>query len=382
MGTSFQAIRTDYLRVFAAAMACACALPAVAAIPDRFVDAEDGEFDLSDYLLLHRGALPVPILITEPAVGYGGGLALAYFSQSFAEQAEKARAAGEPVIPPDIAVGAAFKTENGTWGAGGGYLGFWDHDRWRYTGFAGHMDLQLDYFSVTGKPRAYQLEANGLLQQILRRIGTSDWFAGARYFYISSKASFAGGLPEDVPRPELDINIGKMSLVVDHDTRDNIFTPNRGTFVEAEAAFARGAFGSDSNFETFYIRGFHWYPVDEFVFGVRGDARLSSGSVPFFAQPYIVLRGVPAARFQDKNALMAETEVRWNVTPRWAAVGFAGVGKAYGRRQTWAQADTVPAGGVGFRYLVARKLGLYAGIDVARSSVDSAIYITAGSNWR
>ena len=63
-------------------------------------------------------------------------------------------------------------------------------------------------------------------------------------------------------------------------------------------------------------------------------------------------------------------------------MSFAGAGKAFGRRQTWDEADTIPSGGVGFRYLVARKLGMYAGIDVAKSTADSAIYITMGSNWR
>ena len=34
---------------------------------DRFVDEQDGRIDLSNHLLQHRGALPVPIIITEPA---------------------------------------------------------------------------------------------------------------------------------------------------------------------------------------------------------------------------------------------------------------------------------------------------------------------------
>jgi hypothetical protein len=63
-------------------------------------------------------------------------------------------------------------------------------------------------------------------------------------------------------------------------------------------------------------------------------------------------------------------------------VGFAGVGKAYGRRQSWSDAKTVVSGGAGFRYLVARKLNLYAGLDFARGPEESAVYITAGSAWR
>ena len=39
----------------------------------RFFDPEDGQFDLSYFLENPRGFLPIPIVVTEPAVGYGGG---------------------------------------------------------------------------------------------------------------------------------------------------------------------------------------------------------------------------------------------------------------------------------------------------------------------
>ena len=41
----------------------------------RFFDPEDGQLDLSYFLENPRGFLPIPIVITEPAIGYGGGLA-------------------------------------------------------------------------------------------------------------------------------------------------------------------------------------------------------------------------------------------------------------------------------------------------------------------
>jgi hypothetical protein len=186
----------------------------------------------------------------------------------------------------------------------------------------------------------------------------------------------------DVPQRALDVDLGLLGAVLSHDSRDNIFTPNKGLFFEMEAAFARGSFGSDANYRTVNARAFSWHQAGDWVLGARGDARTSSGDVPFYAEPYIVLRGVPSVRYQDRTALVGEGEARWNVTPRWALVGFGGVGKAYGRRQPWSESETVAAGGVGFRYLVARKLNLYAGIDVARGPEDSAFYITAGSAWR
>ena len=38
----------------------------------RFFDPQDGQLDLSYFLEDPRGFLPIPIIVTEPAVGYGG----------------------------------------------------------------------------------------------------------------------------------------------------------------------------------------------------------------------------------------------------------------------------------------------------------------------
>ena len=77
---------------------------------DKFIDPKDGKFDTSDWLLQHRGFLPVPIIVTEPAVGYGGGAALLFFHQSMDEKiAQQQIDTGETVngkkkklLPPSI----------------------------------------------------------------------------------------------------------------------------------------------------------------------------------------------------------------------------------------------------------------------------------------
>src|SRR4051812_32272791 len=162
--------------------------------PSKFRD-EEGAFDLSNYLLRHRGVLPAPIIVTEPAVGYGGGVALAYFSQSFEQRAEESRAKGVAVTPPDITVAAGGKTENGTWALGLGHMGFWDEDRWRYVGGLGKAELQLDYYSVSGQANAYRIDVLGLVQQALRRVPGSNWFVGGRYVYVGTESRFARDRP-------------------------------------------------------------------------------------------------------------------------------------------------------------------------------------------
>lgn len=349
---------------------------------DRFVDPQDGQFDASSHLLEHRGFLPVPLLITEPAVGYGAGAALLFFSESIAESHERSQAARQRFAPPNIGGIAAFRTENGSQGIGGGYFGTVAGDSYRYLLAAGKAELNLDIYGLTGRPRRFALDAPFALAQGLARIGESDWLVGARYLYLGSSASFVGERPIDIPRAQLDAHIGRASLLLDYDSRNNMFTPSSGSYVELDIGLARPGLGSTSSFDNVMLRGFTYLPLSQAtVLGLRGDGQFSRGDVPFYARPYIKLRGIPAMRYQGQNALVAEAELRYNLSPRWALVGFAGTGRTDGDDTPFAKSQSASAVGTGFRYLVARKLGLYAGMDVARGPEETAIYLQVGSAW-
>lgn len=346
-------------------------------------DTEDGMLDMSDFLLHHKGALPVPAIITEPAVGYGFGLALAFFSQSMAEAAEEARASGKGPAPPNITVVGGAYTENGTWAAGAAHFHTWGGDRIRYLGAIGKVNANLEYFGVQNQPRAYSLDGFMLVQQLLFRVADSHWYIGPRYVYADTTATFKfGASANEVGPVDKSQRIGKGGLVIDYDSRDNIFYPNKGSYAEIEAQFARGGLGSTQSFNMFNARGFTWLPLSRtWILGLRADTKFSSGDVPFYAQPYVDLRGVQKGRYQDRNALAAEAELRWGVTPRWSLLAFTGTGKAYGRWNDFSEAATVFSVGGGFRYMIARKLGLSMGIDVAHSKGQNAFYIQVGSAW-
>ena len=83
-----------------------------------------------------------------------------------------------------------------------------------------------------------------------------------------------------------------------------------------------------------------------------------------------------------RSVFVAEVEPRWDFTARWSLVGFIGAGWAADSVSDFSESDTKVAGGLGFRYLIARRLGLRAGLDIARGPEDTAIYITVGSGLR
>ncbi len=354
----------------------------------RFIDPQDGRLDLSEWLLDHKGFLPVPIVITEPAVGYGGGLALVFFSQSLREAASHANEGH--VAPPDVFGVAGAATENGSGGYGAGGQWTFLNDRYRYRGGIGQVRLNLDFYGFGGElPGSierigYTLSGLASLQQPMMRLGDGDTFVGLRWTWLDIDATLdidVGSI--GLPPLQMARRSSGLGVVIEHDTRDNIFTPNRGALAAAEAIFFAQAIGSDKDFQAYRAHVFDYLELRKgTVLGLRADARLARGDVPFYMLPFIDMRGIPAARFQDENVGVLEAELRHGFDARWAGVVFGGVGSAWGLREGFKDADKPVSGGVGFRYQIARRLGLWTGMDFAWSSVDRAFYIQVGSAWR
>jgi hypothetical protein len=245
-------------------------------------------------------------------------------------------------------------------------------DRWRYRGGVGRADVNLDFYGAGAQGLGYNLDGLVSSQEVMLRLGETSNFLTARWVYLDLDARFDIG-PAQAPRSPGARSSG-LGGSFEHDSRDNIFTPSRGLKGAIEALFYSPDFGSDNKFEVYRAHLYAYLPMAEkFVLGTRFDARAARGDVPFYQLPYIELRGIPAVRYQDEEVAVAELELRWNVTPRWAFVGFLGTGHA---------GETASAGGLGFRYLVARRLGIYMGLDLATGPEETAIYIQAGSAWR
>jgi len=352
-----------------------------------FTDPQDGAFDASEWLLDRKGFLPVPIVITEPAVGYGGGVGLLFFRESLRESSARGKERGI-VTPPDIYAIAFAGTENGSRFAGAGGMVTFDDDRWRYRGGVGRADANLDFYGAGGSlgtgdaKLGYNLDGWVSTQQLMRRLGDSDYFLAARWIYLDLESTFDAGPPAP-PAASRAIRSSGLGLSLEHDSRNNFFTPSRGWKGSVEGMFYSPDIGSDGKYETYRAHAFGFLPAGrEFVLGARLDARTARGDVPFYQLPYIDMRGIPAVRYQGENMALAEVELRWNVTPRWALVGFAGSGRTWGAASGFSDGETAGSFGAGFRYLVASRLGMYVGIDVARGPEETAIYIQVGNAWR
>jgi hypothetical protein len=343
---------------------------------------ENGQLDFSYFLENPRGFLPVPIVVTEPAVGYGGG-GVGMFVRPRKEAGEEGWAR------PDISAVGAVATQNGTRGAFAGDVSRWMDGRLRTLVGGGGGKINLDFYglgvdrsSLDQKVR-YSLQFTAAIAQANWQLAPkSPWSLGMRYVYANVEPK----LRDDAVFPGLAdrvrVKVSAPTAVAEFDTRDNIFTPARGAYAESSLLASREALGASVDFERFEQILMGWHPLARDVtLGVRANYAWSSTGTPFFLRPFIMLRGVPAMRYQGDQMASTEAELRWQFHGRWSLVAFGGAGATRTSRDAFSNTQSVGSGGLGFRYELASKFGMHVGVDVAHSPGTTAIYFQVGNAW-
>ncbi len=349
----------------------------------KFKDPEDGKFDLSQMLLESLvGFMPIPIIITEPAVDNGLGLAGAFFHKPKADQMQPG---SSNLILPNISVVGGAYTGNDSWFAGGGHLRNWSKDRFRYNILGGYANVNLDWygngnFPVPEDGLRYVVEGAMLDQTFLIRIAESRWYMGAALRIVSNSVKFDLGLPIDLPPVENAV-VGA-SVVTRYENLDFRLGPRKGLQAEFKATVNSEAIGSDYDFEelTWELRQYFEFG-DKYFLSWRFDGATTSGDVPFYMEPHIDLEGIAAMRYQGPTAATVEIRGGIDITPRWSLLAFAGAGKTADDISDLSSAESQTAYGAGFRYLIARRLGMRVGIDIAKGPEETYGYLVIGTDW-
>ncbi len=368
-----------------------------AAFWGRFTDPQDGKFDVSGWSEEEDekagGILPIPIIISEPALGgFGLGISLAYMQNKEPDEAEESV---EPLAeevrkkPPSVTGVAAAYTLNDSWFVAGGYSNNWMNDSLRYLGALGYAAFNLDFYGVgeDGLPSdtsiPFNIDGIVLFQDLAYRLFNSDIFLGAQYSIVSTEVTI--DLSETIPGispAQLDSSDGGAGPTLLYDSRDNTFTPNRGNKAGVSAIFHSPSIGGDFTYEMYAASWLTWFQVHPKVnLALRFEGDLAEGDTPFYALPFISLRGIPALRYQDEVVIVGEVEARYQASTRWSFIGFTGAGRVADTIGELGSATSRHTIGTGFRYYIARKFGLHSGVDVAWGPEKAYVYITVGSAW-
>ena len=350
-------------------------------------DTADAEEDAED-----QGGkfLVVPIVITEPAIGEGLGAGLMYF------HAEK------PATPPKILTGQevqrtgqrskapptasgvfAAYTNSDTAGIGFGHSRSWADDRYRFVGAVAGLKVNSTVYAAD-IPFNFAIEGNLVYAEIKRRFSDTNLFVGASLSSLNADVGFKIGGDVIPPIEFFDFAFRTTGVALSgiYDGRDDTMMPSSGQLVDLTTWWYGDALGSDYDYTSVRLKAHSFHRLHEnIVLGLRFDASTVGGDPPFFAEPYVSLRGIPALRFQGKTAGVAEIEGRYKLAKRWAAIAFAGMGYTDTSEPLFDTENSIRAWGIGMRYQAIESQNIWVGLDLAGGPEDDAWYIQVGHPW-
>lgn len=373
------------------AICVALALPAASATsatdPEEswwrrnFIDPQDGKLDASVFLESSHGFVPMGSIITDPAVGYGASLGLLFIRPNATPASGSVR--------PDLSAIAGFATDNGSWGAGLADSSLWRGGTLKTLAatFSASANLNLhggEGENAVDEPRLrYNLRARGALTEASAKLPESRTWLGLRYLFADVEVRFEGENDSaDIDAGDRDQTLSGLTPILSYDSRDNLFTPTKGMYAEGAVAVFNEALGGDRDFEIVSLSGIWFQPLaDDLTLGLKANLGASFGEVPFYLRPYVQLRGIESLGLQAENVADAEAELRWQHWNRWSLVVFAGGGMGWKGLTDFDHERSVATGGLGMRYLVARRMGLHLGFDIGFGPADPILYFQFGSAW-
>ena len=334
--------------------------------------------------------LPLPIFITEPAIGEGLGASLIYFHRD--EETEQPRAATARDLgntarrskPPPTATGIfGFYTNSDSAAVGIGHSNSFDDDTYRLVAAGAEARINSQLY-IADRGFDFRIEGSLLYSQVKYRLGREGAFAGLSLSYLDADTRFFTGLPEldDLDLLRFGFQDAGAALSLLYDTRDNTILPSSGFLLDLTAWRHDESLGGDFNYNKAGFKGLYFFPLaDKYALGLRLDVDTASGDVPFYAAPYVSLRGIPALRYQGRTVGAVEIEARRRLADRWTASIFTGLGYVDSGFEFGKTEDDIYNYGIGLRYLAFREQDAWVGVDIAQGPEDTAWYIQVGSSW-
>lgn len=175
--------------------------------------------------------------------------------------------------------------------------------------------------------------------------------------------------------------ISGLGLVVAYDTRDNVFFPSEGNYIELVAQPYHELIGSEFTY-TKYIMNFHKYYSLKWkhILAFNSHINHTSGNPPFTDMAMIggtkKMRGYYQGRYRDRNLALFQTEYRAPLKWKFGLAAFYGVGGVTKNISNFSLNDFKHSYGVGLRYMIDKEKKLNIRLDAGFTEEGSNFYLT------
>ena len=267
----------------------------------------------------------LPVVFRLPETGWGGGV-VGTTTFSFARDSSSAK-------PSQLSFGATY-TQKKQLLFFVPFTIFFDNNRYYFNGDNGWFKYNFYYYGI-GENRVEQELFDVTFPRIrlvAAKLIAPNTYAGIRYQYESYNVTGTeeGGelatgriAGSDFSRTS---SLGPSLL---RDTRDQVFYPRKGMFGEFYILPTAKLLGADRNFTRIYLDVANYFSLSrKVVLATNYTASAIFGdNVPFSQLSFLggpkKMRGIYEGFFRDKNALLGQAELRWEV---WKFIGLTGFG--------------------------------------------------------
>lgn len=154
--------------------------------------------------------------------------------------------------------------------------------------------------------------------------------------------------------------------VLQRDTRNSVDWPSRGTLImlELNAAYTdQHTWPLGSMMAVTHFRALH----PQLIWASGLQLQAATAQTPFLIMPELSgtqwLRGVRSGQYRHQTTVAAQSELRAEVSPRWAVVGFTHIAQVGIKPQAWFDSNWQWGGGTGVRFSVSRERRLNLRLD-------------------
>lgn len=227
----------------------------------------------------------------------------------------------------------------------------------------------------------YMRQAYGILFNAQKRLHRQ--YRGG--FIIEVKNSVIGDRKENpflqtvmIPGSDGGMTVG-LGLSLAYDSRNSIFFPVMGSFIELQTTFYDKSIGSEFTYQRYLINYRKYFGLSyNHTMAFQAFGNFTGGTVPFYELPYVggpaTMRGYFWGRYRDNHFMTVQLEYRTILFWRVGFAAFAGMGDVSDSFTNWPLSDFKHSIGAGVRYVLDPKEKLTVRIDLAFGKGSSGLY--------
>ena len=172
-----------------------------------------------------------------------------------------------------------------------------------------------------------------------------------------------------------------LSLLLNLDSRDHIFSPARGEMIDLSLGLYNRLIGSQFNFGNHFLDARKYIPIlSSHVLAFHSRLHWQTGNVPFLKLAKLGgnsnLRGYYEGRFRDTHLFLFQAEYRMPLIWRLGLVGFTGWGDVARQWSSFTLDNLKHSFGFGLRYLFSKSEKIYLRFDFAWAEEVFGFYVS------